>query len=98
MADNESATTEQQAQPTGGTTVNVTVQYPGGQKPVKKVTYVLLAFFLGGLGIHNFSAGKTGLGVLYLIFCWTFSPAIAAFIQAIIALCKTADADGCIVL
>ena len=37
MADNESATTEQQAQPTGGTTVNVTVQYPGGQKPVKKV-------------------------------------------------------------
>lgn len=58
MADNENATTEQQPQPTGGTTVNVTVQYPGGQKPVKKVTYVLLAFFLGGLGIHNFYAGQ----------------------------------------
>ena len=91
MADNENATTEQQPQPTGGTTVNVTVQYPGGQKPVKKVTYVLLAFFLGGLGIHNFYAGRTGLGVLYLIFCWTFIPAIAAFVQAIIALCKTGD-------
>ena len=81
-----------------GTTVNVTVQYPSGAKPVKKVTYVLLALFLGGLGIHNFYAGKTGLGILYLVFCWTFIPAVAALIQAIIALCKNSDANGCILL
>jgi len=43
---------------------------------------VLLALFLGGLGIHKFYMGKIGLGVLYLIFCWTYIPAIIAFIEA----------------
>ena len=84
-------------QPYGTTNVNVTFTQPQGRS-VSKVTYVLLALFLGGLGIHNFYAGKTGLGILYLIFCWTFIPAIAAFIQAIIALCKTADANGQIIV
>lgn len=67
---------------------------PDGRKLVNKVAYVLLALFLGGLGIHNFYAGKFGLGVLYLVFCWTFIPAIAALVQAIIATCKTSDAYG----
>lgn len=67
---------------------------PDGRKLVSKVAYVLLALFLGGLGIHNFYAGKVGLGVLYLVFCWTFIPAIAALVQAIIAICKTSDAYG----
>lgn len=67
---------------------------PDGRKLVSKVAYVLLAFFLGGLGIHNFYAGKVGLGILFLVFCWTFIPSIAAFVQAIIALCKTSDAYG----
>ncbi len=76
------------------TTVNVTVQAPAGARPVNKVAYVLLAFFLGGLGIHHFYAGKTAAGVLSILFCWTFIPAIVAFIQAIIALCKSADTAG----
>ena len=67
---------------------------PDGRKLVNKVAYVLLAFLLGGIGAHNFYAGKIGLGVLYLLFFWTFLPAIAAFIQAIVALCKTSDAYG----
>lgn len=67
---------------------------PDGRKLVSKVAYVLLALFLGGLGIHNFYAGKVGLGALYLVFCWTFIPAIAALVQAIIAICKTSDAYG----
>ena len=67
---------------------------PDGRKLVSKVAYVLLAFLVGGLGIHNFYAGKIGLGILYLLFFWTFIPAFAAFIQAIIALCKTSDAYG----
>ena len=49
-----------------------------------KTTAVLLAFFLGGLGAHKFYLGQTGLGILYLLFCWTFIPAVVAFIEFII--------------
>lgn len=30
----------------------------------------ILALFMGGLGIHRFYLGQTGLGIFYLIFCW----------------------------
>lgn len=30
-------------------------------------TYVLLAILLGGLGIHNFYAGRTGIGIAQLV-------------------------------
>lgn len=63
-------------------------------KAVSKVVYCLLAFFIGGLGVHKFYAGKTGTGVLYLLFCWTGIPAIIAFIDFIIGICKKADASG----
>lgn len=43
---------------------------------------VLLALFLGGLGAHKFYLGQTGLGVLYLLFCWTTIPAWIALIEA----------------
>lgn len=45
-------------------------------------TAVLLALFLGGLGVHKFYMGQTGLGILYLIFCWTYIPAIVGLIEA----------------
>lgn len=48
-----------------------------------KSTAGLLAFFLGGLGIHRFYLGQIGRGFLYLIFCWTFIPALIAIIDAI---------------
>jgi TM2 domain-containing membrane protein YozV len=61
---------------------------------VSKVIYVLLAFFLGGFGIHKFYAGHIFLGILYLIFCWTGIPAFVALIEFIIGLCKEADSEG----
>lgn len=46
-----------------------------------KSTTVLLAFFLGAFGAHRFYLGQIGLGVTYLLFCWTFIPAIIAIID-----------------
>ena len=54
-----------------------------------KTTAGLLALFLGGLGIHKFYLGKNGQGVLYLLFFWTFIPAIIAFFEAIYLLLMT---------
>jgi len=48
-----------------------------------KATAGLLALFLGGIGIHRFYLGQWW-GLLYLIFCWTFIPAIIAFVEAIV--------------
>lgn len=48
-----------------------------------KTTAALLAFFLGGLGAHKFYLGRTGMGVLYLVFCWTFVPAIISLAEGI---------------
>ena len=42
---------------------------------------VLLALFLGGFGAHKFYMGHIGLGVLYLLFFWTFIPAIVALVE-----------------
>ena len=69
-----------------------------GGRVVNKVIYCVLAFLLGGLGIHKFYAGKIGSGILYLIFCWTFIPGLIALIEFVIALCKPSDSQGNIVV
>lgn len=55
-------------------------EYNANKKSV--TTGVLLAVFLGGLGVHKFWLGSPGMGTLYIIFCWTFIPAIVALIDA----------------
>jgi TM2 domain-containing membrane protein YozV len=47
-----------------------------------EVIGVLLAIFLGGLGIHHFYLRRDGLGILYLLFCWTGIPMVIAWIEA----------------
>lgn len=37
------------------------------QSPKSKTTYLLLTFFLGGLGVHKFYMGSWGWGILYII-------------------------------
>lgn len=49
-----------------------------------KSTAIILAIFLGGLGIHEFYLGKTFMGLMYLLFCWTGLPVLFAFIDAIL--------------
>lgn len=51
-----------------------------------KIAAVLLAFFLGGFGVHQFYLGQKKKGILYLIFFWTAIPAIIAFIDFILLL------------
>lgn len=48
--------------------------------------YLLLAFFLGGIGAHHFYNGKTVRGLLYLVFVWTMIPSGLALIDMVIAL------------
>jgi TM2 domain-containing membrane protein YozV len=51
-----------------------------------KTTAGVLALVLGGLGVHRFYLGNIGLGIVYLLFCWTFIPALIAFVEGIVFL------------
>jgi TM2 domain-containing membrane protein YozV len=62
---------------------NYLLEDRGGERKSKGLA-VALAFVLGGFGIHKFYLGQPGWGLLYLLFCWTFIPAIAGLIEAII--------------
>ena len=55
----------------------------------ERMTAILLCFFLGGVGAHKFYTGRVGMGVVYLLFFWTFLPAIAAFVELIIFLTQS---------
>ena len=51
-----------------------------------KTVALLLALFLGGLGIHKFYLGSKKTGWLYLLFFWTVIPAILALIDFFVIL------------
>ena len=51
-----------------------------------KTTAALLAIFLGDFGAHKFYLGKNGTGLFYLIFFWTFVPAVIGFLEGIVLL------------
>lgn len=46
-----------------------------------KLTATILAFFLGGIGMHKFYLGQSGQGILYILFCWTLIPSLLALFQ-----------------
>lgn len=48
-----------------------------------KKTTAILAFFLGGIGVHRFYLGQTGKGILSILFCWTFIPLIIGLYDCI---------------
>jgi len=61
---------------------------PGDFVPGAKsrLTAGLLGILVGGLGVHKFYLNKVGLGILYVLFCWTFIPAVIGLIEGIIYL------------
>jgi len=50
-----------------GITLMLASAMPAQMPRCSRVVYILLAFFLGGLGIHNFVAGYTVRGVVQLV-------------------------------
>jgi TM2 domain-containing membrane protein YozV len=48
-----------------------------------RVAAAFLALMLGGVGAHKFYLGEVGLGILYLLFCWTFIPALIGLIEGL---------------
>jgi len=70
----------------------------GDKKAVNKAAYALMAILLGWIGVHKFYAGKIGMGIVYIVFCWTCIPAIIGFIEGLIALGKKSDSEGNILI
>lgn len=64
-------------------------QQDSAQGKRSRMSTILLTFFLGGFGAHKFYLGKTGQGILYLLFFWTFIPAFIAFIELILYVCMS---------
>jgi TM2 domain-containing membrane protein YozV len=42
-----------------------------------------LALLLGWIGAHKFYLGQTGMGIVYLLFCWTFIPLLLSMIETL---------------
>ena len=64
-----------------------------------RLIYILLALFLGSLGIHNFYAGYSGKGTIQLLLSlflfWLIIPIIIVFIWVIVDIITvTKDANG----
>jgi len=57
----------------------------------EKVTAGILAILLGGLGAQRFYLGQTGLGILSILFCWTYIPTLIGLIEGIIWLCMSEE-------
>ncbi len=65
--------------------------------PKSRLAYILLAVFLGSLGIHNFYAGYTGKGIAQLLITLvSFGMlSIVSWIWALVEICTvTQDAQG----
>lgn len=49
----------------------------------KKVA-ALLAFFLGGIGIHKLYLDRPGQAFVYFLFCWSFVPVALGVLECLL--------------
>jgi TM2 domain-containing membrane protein YozV len=63
----------------------------------QRIVYIILALFLGGLGIHNFYAGYTGKAISQLLVVlltgWLLLPLLVVGIWVLVEIC-TVDRDS----
>lgn len=72
-------------------------QVPNNQNPFtpanpngkSRTTAGILAILLGGLGLHRFYLGQTLVGVIFILTCWTYIPAIIGLIDGIMLLTQS---------
>ena len=74
-------------------TVGSIVSTDGDRRKINKIVYIVITFFLGGLGINRFMRGQIGLGILMLLVGWlTFG--IWWLVDFIISLTKLSAFPG----
>lgn len=62
------------------------------RSPKSRGVAIALALILGGIGAHKFYLDRPWQGILYLIFCATFIPAIIGLLEGV-AYALTSDAE-----
>lgn len=63
-----------------------------GSPEKNRIAAGVFALLLGIFGAHKFYLGKTGQGIMYLLFFWTMIPGIIAFIEGILYLTMSDEA------
>lgn len=63
---------------------NIGTNFQSGRKD--KIVALIITFFFGWCGGQYFYLGKNTLGIICLIFCWTFIPYLWSFAYFIILL------------
>lgn len=59
-------------------------EWTTAREPAKSKTAAgVLALLLGGIGMHKFYMGTWGWGLVYIVLCWTFVPALVALVEGI---------------
>ncbi len=65
---------------------------------LNKKKYLILLVLLGWMGAHRFYAKQYGLGLLYLLTCWTGFPVSLVVVDILIVIPMKPDENGNILL
>lgn len=63
---------------------------------ISKKKHLWTAILLGWVGGHRFQAKQYGLGILYLLTCWSGFSMAMTIVDLLIIIPKPVDEDGCI--
>lgn len=64
---------------------------PANPTGKSKTTAGILAILLGGLGVHRFYLGQPIIGLICILACWTYIPALLGLIDGIMLLTQSEE-------